>query len=114
MGVVEFLTSGQVSMDHQDFKGHGYKNSLHKLTVMNKNHSHSSNSNLYTHSFRLRPAYTSDIMPYTNYTYDFKGIIDYIFHSSDTMITLAALGPISLDWFKDNKVVGCPHPHVPS
>lgn len=113
-GVVEFLSSGQVSMDHHDFKGHGYKKSLHKLAVITKNHAQSSNSNMYTHSFRLRAAYKTDTMPYTNYTFDFKGIIDYIFHNSETMTTLATLGPIAAEWFKNNKVVGCPHPHVPS
>lgn len=46
--------------------------------------------------------------------YDFKGIIDYIFHSSETMSALGVLGPIDTDWFKDNKVLGCPHPHIPS
>lgn len=46
--------------------------------------------------------------------YDFKGIIDYIFHSADTMSALGVLGPIDPDWFRDNKVMGCPHPHIPS
>lgn len=113
IGVVEFLTKGKVAMDHPDFKGIGYKNSLHKLSVISKGNQ-ASCANSYTHSFRLRPAYEHDLMPYTNYTYEFKGIIDYIFHSSDTIQTIGALGPIDPEWFRNNKVLGCPHPHVPS
>lgn len=46
--------------------------------------------------------------------FDFKGIIDYIFYSKQSMVPLGLLGPLSADWFKEHKVVGCPHPHVPS
>ncbi|XP_047486442.1 uncharacterized protein LOC125037380 isoform X1 [Penaeus chinensis] len=114
-GVVEFLTKGNVSMDHEDFKGFGYKTCLQKIAMAKTNNSLvNSNSNIYTHSFKLSAAYDFNIMAYTNYTYDFKGIIDYIFHSSETMSALGVLGPIDTDWFKDNKVLGCPHPHIPS
>ena len=113
-GVVEYLSNGHVSMDHQDFKGRGYKNCIHKLAVT-KNSAHSNpNPNKYTHGFNLTPSYVDEIMQYSNYTYDFKGIIDYIFHSKETIVTIAALGSIDLNWFKANKVVGCPHPNVPS
>lgn len=30
------------------------------------------------------------------------------------MTPLGLLGPVNADWLKENKVVGCPHPHVPS
>ena len=30
------------------------------------------------------------------------------------MKLLGVLGPMDENWFIDNKVVGCPHPHVPS
>ena len=46
--------------------------------------------------------------------FDFKGIIDYIFYSKQSMTPLGLLGPVNADWLKENKVVGCPHPHVPS
>ena len=29
---------------------------------------------------QMASAYTPEMMPYTNYTFDFKGIIDYIFY----------------------------------
>ncbi|KAK3876545.1 hypothetical protein Pcinc_018673 [Petrolisthes cinctipes] len=114
-GVVEFLTKGNVSMDHEDFKSFGYKTCLQKIAMTKNNNSLvNTSANIYTHSFRLAAAYDFSIMAYTNYTYDFKGIIDYIFHSADTMSTLGVLGPIDPDWFRDNKVMGCPHPHIPS
>ncbi|XP_050707538.1 CCR4-NOT transcription complex subunit 6-like [Eriocheir sinensis] len=114
-GVVEFLTKGNVSMDHEDFKGFGYKTCLQKIAMTKNNNSLvNTAANIYTHSFRLSAAYDFSIMAYTNYTYDFKGIIDYIFHSADTMSALGVLGPIDPEWFRDNKVMGCPHPHIPS
>jgi CCR4-NOT transcription complex subunit 6 len=48
------------------------------------------------------------------FRYDFKGIIDYIFYQRNTMTPLGLLGPISAEWMRENKVIGCPHPHVPS
>ncbi|KAL0124860.1 hypothetical protein PUN28_006607 [Cardiocondyla obscurior] len=106
-GVIEFLTSGRVAADHRDFKDLAYKSCLQKISVCDK-------PNEFTHSFKLASAYSEDIMPYTNYTFEFKGIIDYIFYSKQSMVPLGLLGPLSPEWFKEHKVVGCPHPHVPS
>ncbi|XP_036323891.1 CCR4-NOT transcription complex subunit 6-like isoform X2 [Rhagoletis pomonella] len=105
-GVIEFLGKGRVAMDHQDFKDMGYKLCLQRLL--------SNDTSEFTHSFKLASAYSEDIMPHTNYTFDFKGIIDYIFYTKTGMVPLGLLGPISNDWLRDNKVVGCPHPHIPS
>lgn len=30
------------------------------------------------------------------------------------MTPLGLLGPLNQDWLKENKVIGCPHPHIPS
>ncbi|XP_012056583.1 PREDICTED: CCR4-NOT transcription complex subunit 6-like [Atta cephalotes] len=106
-GVIEFLTSGRVAADHRDFKDLAYKSCLQKISGCDK-------PNEFTHSFKLASAYSEDIMPYTNYTFEFKGIIDYIFYSKQSMVPLGLLGPLSPEWFKEHKVVGCPHPHVPS
>jgi CCR4-NOT transcription complex subunit 6 len=46
--------------------------------------------------------------------FDFKGIIDYIFLSRDFMRPLGVLGPLDPEWFRQYKVIGCPHPHIPS
>ncbi|XP_033244180.1 CCR4-NOT transcription complex subunit 6-like isoform X3 [Drosophila miranda] len=105
-GVVEYLGKGRVSMDHLDFKDMGYKSCLQRLL--------SNDTNEFTHSFKLASAYSEDIMPHTNYTFDFKGIIDYIFYTKTGMVPLGLLGPVSNDCLRENKVVGCPHPHIPS
>ena len=63
---------------------------------------------------QLKSVFDTSIMPYTNYTYDFKGMIDYIFYPVRSMKPLGYLGPISQEWLDDNKVVGCPHPHITS
>lgn len=104
-GVIEFLSTGRVSQDHKDFKTFSYKTYLEKIFTCDK-------PNEFTHSFKLASAYNDEIMPYTNYTFDFKGIIDYIFYAKQTMTPLGLLGPLSQDWFKESKVIGCPHPHV--
>ncbi len=46
--------------------------------------------------------------------YDFKGIIDYVFYSMQLMRVLGVLGPLDPEWIQTNKIVGCPHPNVPS
>lgn len=71
-------------------------------------------TNEFTHPFRLASAYSTDIMPYSNYTFDFKGLIDYIFYSKNTMVPLGLLGPIDAEWFRENKILGCPHRDIPS
>lgn len=30
------------------------------------------------------------------------------------MSTLGLLGPLDPEWIKENKIVGCPHPYLPS
>ena len=67
-----------------------------------------------TFSPQLKSVFDTSIVPYTNYTYDFKGMIDYVFYPMRTMKPLGYLGPISQEWLDDNKVVGCPHPHITS
>ncbi|XP_033741571.1 uncharacterized protein LOC117328226 isoform X1 [Pecten maximus] len=106
-GVLEFLNSGKVSRNHVDFKERGYDDCLQRINV-------STEKDFLLHDFRLGRAYDNDIMPFTNYTFDFKGIIDYIFYSRDHLNLLGLLGPLNANWFQQNKVVGCPHPHVPS
>ncbi|CAH1106100.1 unnamed protein product, partial [Psylliodes chrysocephalus] len=104
-GVIEFLGTGKVSQDHKDFKALAYKSCLEKVLSCDK-------PNEFTHSFKLASAYNDEIMPFTNYTFDFKGIIDYIFYAKQTMTPLGLLGPLSQEWLQQNKVIGCPHPHI--
>nr|CAG4643970.1 EOG090X06K5 [Lepidurus arcticus] len=108
-GVVEFLSQGRISATHPDFKDLGYKSCLQKLSSSDRDRSHE-----YTHAFKLSSAYNTDIMPYSNYTFDFKGLIDYIFYTKTSMIPLGLLGPLDPEWFRVNRIAGCPHPHIPS
>ncbi|KAL4239374.1 CCR4-NOT transcription complex subunit 6-like [Mactra antiquata] len=106
-GVIEYLSTGRVASNHIDFKELGYEACLQAFNC------HKDSTHL-THKFRLAKAYEDNIMRHTNYTFEFKGIIDYIFFSRSYMNLLGVLGPMDENWFHDNKVVGCPHPHIPS
>lgn len=107
-GVIEFLSSGRISSSHRDFKEFAYKDSLGKLS------SQVGKSNEFTHPFIMDKAYPDGVIPYTNYTLDFKGTIDYIFVSKKHLSVMGLLGPLDSDWIKENNVIGFPHPHVPS
>lgn len=108
-GVVEYLSNGGVAENHKDFRELRYNECLTNFSCNGK---HGDGS--ITHSFSLRSAYESGLMPYTNYTYDFKGVIDYIFISRPQLSSLGLLGPLDSQWLLDNNILGCPHPHIPS
>lgn len=68
-GVVEFLSTGGVDCTHKDFKELRYSDSL---TNFNCNGKNSSSNGRITHGFKLKSTYENGLMPYTNYTFDFK------------------------------------------
>ena len=68
-GVVEYLSTGGVDCTHKDFKELRYSDSLTNFNCNGKNPT--SNGRI-THGFKLKSAYEEGLMPYTNYTYDFK------------------------------------------
>ncbi|KAG8184297.1 hypothetical protein JTE90_008982 [Oedothorax gibbosus] len=106
-GVIEYLCSGRVSTRHCDFKEFLYNDCLSKI-------GHSAKATEFTHPFQMSRAYSDGIMPYTNYSYDFKGVIDYVFFSKLHMQVTGVLGPLDPHWLDENHIHGCPHPHVPS
>ncbi|XP_041111564.1 CCR4-NOT transcription complex subunit 6-like [Polyodon spathula] len=110
-GVVEYLSNGGVAENHKDFKELRYNECLMNFSCNGKN---GTSDSRITHSFHLKSAYDNSIMPYTNYTYDFKGVIDYIFYSKTHMSVLGVLGPLDPQWLIENSITGCPHPHIPS
>lgn len=110
-GVVEYLSNGGVAENHKDFKELRYNECLMNFSCNGKN---GNSDSRITHSFHLKSAYDNNIMPYTNYTYDFKGVIDYIFYSKTHMNVLGVLGPLDPQWLIENSITGCPHPHIPS
>ncbi|CAF0800049.1 unnamed protein product [Adineta ricciae] len=113
-GVIQLMRTGKISLNHADFKDLQYESYLQKISRLDMT---STPSTDIVHNFKLQSAYettSSPIMPYTNYTYDFKGIIDYVFFSSELMRVLGVLGPLDPEWLQSNKIVGCPQPNVPS
>lgn len=108
-GVIEYLTKGRIFSNHPDFKQLAYT-----PDVLARVSSQIDKSNEFTHSFNLTSVYSDKIIPYTNYTLDFKGIIDYIFISNDDISVKGLLGSIDTKWIHDNNIIGFPHPHVPS
>lgn len=75
-GVVEYLSSGGVDCTHKDFKELRYSDSLTKFNCNGKN---STSNGRITHGFKLKSAYENGLMPYTNYTFDFKVIVQHMF-----------------------------------
>ncbi|KAF7697279.1 hypothetical protein HF521_005697 [Silurus meridionalis] len=110
-GVVEYLSTGGVDGTHKDFKDLRY---IDCLTNFNCNGKNGTSSSRITHGFKLKSAYENGLMPYTNYTFDFKGVIDYIFYSQPLLNVLGVLGPLDPHWLHENNIAGCPHPHIPS
>ncbi|XP_048086556.1 CCR4-NOT transcription complex subunit 6 [Alosa alosa] len=110
-GVVEFLSTGGVDCTHKDFKELRYSDCL---TNFNCNGKNGISNGMITHGFKLKSAYESGLMPYTNYTFDFKGVVDYIFYSKPQLNVLGILGPLDPHWLLENNISGCPHPHIPS
>ncbi|XP_049634230.1 CCR4-NOT transcription complex subunit 6 isoform X2 [Suncus etruscus] len=110
-GVVEYLSTGGVETNHKDFKELRYNESLTNFSCNGK---FETAPGRITHGFQLKSAYEQGLMPYTNYTFDFKGIIDYIFHSKPQLKTLGVLGPLDHHWLVENNITGCPHPLIPS
>lgn len=107
-GVVEFLSKGAISKDHPDLKSFREESCLSCLSSDLKDQRN------FTHSLRLDSAVDTAQIPYTNYTLDFKGMIDYIFATPQSLARLGTLGPLDSTWVQQNKFVGFPQPHVPS
>ena len=69
LGVVEYLSNGGVADNHKDFKELRYNECLMNFSCNGKN---GSSEGRITHGFQLKSAYENNLMPYTNYTFDFK------------------------------------------
>lgn len=113
--VIEFLLKGQISTEHTEFHGlkyHGFLKKANGECIGNKN-----GSKYFKHGFKLKTCYADELqdqLRYTNYTYDFKGILDHVLHSKDNLRTVGVMGGIDVDWMVENKVIGCPNVHYPS
>lgn len=113
--VVQYLINGRIPIDHTDLRDHGYEGFLARFSASVRPGMRSPlGKPELVHQFNLDHAYSKSQMMYSNYTHDFKGIIDYIYFSSDFLTTTGLLGTVSVDWLKQCKVIGCPNPHFPS
>ncbi|GMT24929.1 hypothetical protein PFISCL1PPCAC_16226 [Pristionchus fissidentatus] len=106
-GVFEFLSKSGISRSHPDLKGF-------KEDAVLERFSHTHDGSNYTHALRLDSAVEGSVVPFTNFTLDFKGMIDYIFSTPQSLARLGVLGPFDMEWVRNHKIIGFPHPHVPS
>ncbi|KAF9264170.1 Endonuclease/exonuclease/phosphatase [Marasmius fiardii PR-910] len=106
-GVHEFLSTGMVPRDHPDFKRFQYGwFTKHGMR----------------HNLGLRSAYArrdgqsneEEELPWTNYTAHFKGVLDYIWYSKDTLESNTILGKIEERYLEAERITGFPHIYFPS
>lgn len=113
--VVQYLMNGKIPTDHPDLREHGYEGFLARFSASIRPGMRSPlGKPELVHQFNLKHAYSENQIEYTNFTHDFKGMIDYIYYSSDFLTVTGLLGPVSMDYLKQFKIVGCPNPHFPS
>lgn len=108
-GAIEFVEQGKIPVSHPDFQKLQYAGFLAKCTEKEKK-----GVEMVTHPFKLSRVLKENELPFTNFTYDFTGVLDYIFYTKEELIPLGELGPIDSDYLKKNKIIGFPHPHFPS
>ncbi|KAI8898672.1 Endonuclease/exonuclease/phosphatase [Globomyces pollinis-pini] len=97
-GVVEFLSQGSIAADHPELQNFNY---------------HPFIDNGLTHSLKLKSAYAHcEDIDFTNFTPMFKGMIDYIWYDTSSLITTGLLGGVDKQYAA--KTVGFPNPHHPS
>ncbi|KAI9207102.1 Endonuclease/exonuclease/phosphatase [Polychytrium aggregatum] len=99
-GVYEYLSSGQLSHDHEDFGTYTYL----PYTADGLNH-----------KLLLKSAYApiENELEFTNYTPGFKGVIDYIWYSSNTLTVTGLLGGVDREYVT-KQAVGFPNSYHPS
>ena len=72
--MIEYLQNRKISTNHKDFKNLPYQGHLNKVI------GHYLDEVECNHGVDLKSAIDPRAMPFTNYTFDFKGMIDYIFY----------------------------------
>lgn len=97
-GVYELLGKGLCRSDHPDLGRHVYGGYV---------------SSGFKHNLGLKSIFSDREPLFTNYTPRFKGVLDYIWYSSNTLSCTGALGGIDDDFYL-SRVVGFPNPHFPS
>ncbi|KAI9274074.1 Endonuclease/exonuclease/phosphatase [Helicostylum pulchrum] len=97
-GVYEFLSKSTIRQDHADFGNYMYGNYTTEGL---------------SHKLSLKSTYSSvGELDITNYTPGFKGTLDYIWYTNNTLDVMSLLGGVNQEYL--DKVVGFPNPHFPS
>lgn len=97
-GPVEFLSNGHIPETHKELGEHNYAPFTDQGIQ---------------HSLKLKSAYSlCEDIDFTNFTPMFKGIIDYIWYDTSSLVTTGLLGGVDKTYAA--KVVGFPNPHHPS
>lgn len=97
-GVYDFFSKGVIQQNHSDFGNHTYGTYT---------------SEGLSHPFSLKSSYGNvGELPFTNYTPDFKGVLDYIWYTTNSLDVVSLLGPVDKEYL--SKVVGFPNAHFPS
>lgn len=97
-GVYEFLSQGSIAENHADFMGYDYGNYIKDGR---------------THEFPLKSAYSRiGELPFTNHTPGFKGVIDYIWNTANSLEVIGLLKDVEKTYIEG--VVGFPNAHFPS
>lgn len=97
-GVYEFLSQGAAPATHEDFMGHLYGTYT---------------SEGLRHDYPLKSAYSHiGELPFTNHTPGFRGAIDYIWYTTNTLGVSGLLGEVDATYV--SRVVGFPNAHFPS
>ncbi|KAG0745494.1 hypothetical protein G6F57_009265 [Rhizopus arrhizus] len=97
-GVCEFLSKGLIAQDHVDFGNYSYGSYTTKGL---------------SHRYTLKNSYAPvPELAFTNFIPGFKGILDYIWCSTNTLEVTSVLGPIDKEYL--SKVIGFPNAHFPS
>lgn len=121
-GVHQYLRSGKVGGAHEDFLGYTYGNytengATHGWNFKssypdNLNYSDIDAENSNSNSNGNSNGRNGQVLSFTNYTPDFKGVIDYIWFSHNSLTVTGLLGDVDKEYLK--KVVGFPNAHFPS
>ncbi|KAG0152516.1 hypothetical protein CROQUDRAFT_10944, partial [Cronartium quercuum f. sp. fusiforme G11] len=97
-GVYHYLSSGALKPNHEDYLSHDY-GPFTESGIQ--------------HTLELQSAYSQiGELPLTNYTPYFRGTIDYIFYSPNSLAVTRVLGKVDPDYL--SKVSGFPNVHFPS
>lgn len=107
-GPVEFLDKGRISTDHADFQSLDYGGFLSRLSSTRNGEKCAE----LIHAFKLKRTY--EPLECSNYTFHFRGVIDWVYYSCDEITPIAELASVDPEYLRRNKLIGWPHPYFPS